>query len=208
MPRVVLYILEQRLLQSRPFTYWNDSCVRRANSGLRFSSGPIREPLSETCLRLYLGDREWGTLCLDPIPSSAKEQEARRCLENAASDIQDWLNHSGNLRGEIVPGAVRKTAVYLRTRYRSKIYLADAAKEAGLSRERLSRLFHQSLGVTFSDYLRAVRCREARRVLKKTPDHIKDIGLHCGFGSISQFNRSFRAFYGCSPREFRSGAED
>jgi AraC-like DNA-binding protein len=35
---------------------------------------------------------------------------------------------------------------------------------------------------------------------------VLDIGLACGFGDISNFNRSFRSEFGMSPRTYRHRA--
>jgi AraC family transcriptional regulator len=48
-----------------------------------------------------------------------------------------------------------------------------------------------------------MRLRRAAIRLRTERAKILDIALGCGFGDISNFNRSFRAEFGVSPRAYR-----
>jgi AraC-like DNA-binding protein len=102
-----------------------------------------------------------------------------------------------------VPAKINRAAKFLREHHGEPISLAHVAAEVGLSRERLSRLFHQSLGINFSEYLTQVRLATAQEQLRRTDRPITEIAYDSGFQSLSQFNRSFAKLESCSPRQFR-----
>lgn len=102
-----------------------------------------------------------------------------------------------------MPQAVAQATCLMRERFGEALSLAEVARKVGLSREGLSRLFHGSLGITFSTYLNEIRLEEARRLLASSPQAIADIAQSCGFQSPSQFNRRFKAAAGLSPSQFR-----
>jgi AraC family transcriptional regulator len=81
--------------------------------------------------------------------------------------------------------------------------LPALAQEAGLSPYYFLRAFENVTGLTPHQYVLRTRLREAARRLAE-PVRILDIALDCGFGDISNFNRSFRAEFGVSPRAFRA----
>jgi len=64
------------------------------------------------------------------------------------------------------------------------------------------RTFERLTGVTPHQYILRARLREAALRLAE-PGRVLDIALDCGFGDLSNFNRTFRAEFGVSPRIFR-----
>ena len=80
------------------------------------------------------------------------------------------------------------------------------AKIAGLSPYHFLRVFEGLTGTTPHQYILRGRLRRAAIRLRKEPTRILDIALGCGFGDVSNFNRTFRAEFGISPRAYRSKA--
>lgn len=85
-----------------------------------------------------------------------------------------------------------------------KIQLEDAAKVANYSLYHFSRIFKESTGQTFSDYLRQARIKAAQQLLQQADTQIIQIAHECGFASLSTFNRTFRSVTGSTPSEYRS----
>ena len=81
--------------------------------------------------------------------------------------------------------------------------LATLASEACLSPYHFLRTFEQVTGVTPHQFILRARLREAANRLSE-PARIVDIALETGFGDLSNFNRTFRAEFGKSPRAWRS----
>jgi AraC-like DNA-binding protein len=84
--------------------------------------------------------------------------------------------------------------------------LRSLAEIARLSPYHFLRTFEGLTGTTPHQYLLRVRLRRAAIRLREEPTRILDIALGCGFGDVSNFNRTFRAEFGVSPRAYRSKA--
>lgn len=81
--------------------------------------------------------------------------------------------------------------------------LGEMAREAGLSPYHFLRTFERLAGVTPHQYLLRARLREAAMRLASGRDRIVDVAFACGFGDVSNFNRTFRAEFGLSPRAYQ-----
>jgi AraC family transcriptional regulator len=83
--------------------------------------------------------------------------------------------------------------------------LARLAKEARLSPYHFLRTFQSVVGLTPHQYVMRMRLRRAAARLLEEQTSVLEVALDCGFGDVSNFNRSFRAEFGRSPRAFRRG---
>jgi AraC-like DNA-binding protein len=81
--------------------------------------------------------------------------------------------------------------------------LAAMAREARLSPYHFLRVFRQVTGITPHQHLLRRRLQRAAIRLADEPAKIVEIALECGFGDVSNFNRTFRAEFGVSPRAWR-----
>lgn len=82
--------------------------------------------------------------------------------------------------------------------------LRSLAQFVRLSPYHFLRTFEGLTGTTPHQYLLRVRLRRAAFHLRTESSKIVDIALGCGFGDVSNFNRSFRAEFGVSPRVYRT----
>jgi AraC-like DNA-binding protein len=97
--------------------------------------------------------------------------------------------------------AVLKAARLLRTAPESAD-LADLARQAGLSRTRLSELFKRQTGVTLVDFRNRTRLERFHALLDATPPaqrKLLPLALAAGFGSYQQFYRVFKQHHGHGP---------
>ncbi len=81
--------------------------------------------------------------------------------------------------------------------------LKEVASRLEVSVRQLQRLFEQELNVTPRQWYLQLRIKRARRLLAETDLAVLAVGLACGFNSSSSFARSFRMYYGYSPRQVR-----
>jgi AraC family transcriptional regulator len=81
--------------------------------------------------------------------------------------------------------------------------LAHLAKRAGLSPYHFLRTFTRITGATPHQFALRARLRTAALRLTSNDERVIDIALDCGFGDVSNFNRSFRAEFGVSPLRYR-----
>ncbi|MGO4185091.1 helix-turn-helix domain-containing protein [Paenibacillus sp. TAF43_2] len=68
----------------------------------------------------------------------------------------------------------------------------------------VSKLFKETTGQKFIDFLIDIRLNEAKRLLKETRRTVQDIAEEVGYTSAISFTRVFKKVVGCSPGEYRS----
>ncbi|MEO5799815.1 MAG: AraC family transcriptional regulator [Gemmatimonadales bacterium] len=81
--------------------------------------------------------------------------------------------------------------------------LQQLAAEAGQSPYHFLRIFQQVAGVTPHQFILRARLREAARQLRADDTRVIEIAFSAGFGDLSNFNKSFRAEFGVTPRAWR-----
>lgn len=85
---------------------------------------------------------------------------------------------------------------YIDEHYMEKITLEDAARNVGYRPNYCSKLFHESVGQDFRNYVNGVRLEAVRRIALERPDRkITDIAFECGFCSLNTFYRTFNRVY-------------
>ena len=92
---------------------------------------------------------------------------------------------------------------YILSNFRNKLTLKDVAIALGYDYYYFSRLFRQTFGICFVDYLNACRCNAASNALRDTDKTITAIALDSGFQSVRTFNDVFLKSMGTSPAQFR-----
>lgn len=92
---------------------------------------------------------------------------------------------------------------YLNDNYQKGFTLPGVAEAFRISPHYLSRLFKQTTGFTFSDYLNLLRVKEAQRLLRESDDSITDIAMRAGFSNFSHFGKVFKRTVNASPRQYR-----
>jgi len=81
---------------------------------------------------------------------------------------------------------------------------AYLAEQVHISLRQLDRLFERYLQVTPSQHYLQLRLQKAQQLLRETVLSISQIGFICGFGSASQFSRSYRKQFMIAPSAERS----
>ncbi|MEL6445172.1 MAG: AraC family transcriptional regulator [Bacteroidota bacterium] len=85
--------------------------------------------------------------------------------------------------------------------------LADALR---LSEKELSLVLNEGLGMGYTEYVNGLRVAEAQRILAdsdRATTSVLQIGMEAGFASKATFNRAFKQVTGCTPTQYRAGAD-
>ena len=98
---------------------------------------------------------------------------------------------------------VSKTVMYLKKHFREHITLADCASRLYLTPNYLGELFHNSVGVSFKEYLKKLRFNYSVNLLGSSEMSVAQISTDSGFSTPSYFIRLFREHYGITPSQFR-----
>jgi AraC-like DNA-binding protein len=96
-----------------------------------------------------------------------------------------------------------RAARFIEEHHAQTITLAGVARHSGLSKTYFSERFKEWYGTGFNDYLRRTRVERAKHILRNSSLPIQTISQECGFGSVSHFNRAFRALVGTTPSDYR-----
>jgi AraC-like DNA-binding protein len=129
----------------------------------------------------------------------------------SSQEIASWLFRTlrrfmdlvFDLRHLRFSGHLSRALRYIYAEFRSPVTLEQAAVAVGVSPGYLSRIFNRELQCSFSDYVNAVRIREARRLLENTGRSVGEIAFDCGFSDHSYFSQVFRRHIGVTPSAYR-----
>jgi len=84
-----------------------------------------------------------------------------------------------------------------------ELTLVSLAETCRMSVSSFTAKFKSATGMSLVEFKHAAQIRRACQALKQTEDKIANIAMNVGFNDISFFNRIFRKYTGCTPREFR-----
>lgn len=98
---------------------------------------------------------------------------------------------------------VVRAVSYIYAHYLEDISLDTVAKELGVSKYTVSRIFTSVVKVNFVNYVNLLRIDCAKELLTNTSRSIAEIGLDSGFDCIRSFNRIFKMHVGMSPLQYR-----
>lgn len=91
----------------------------------------------------------------------------------------------------------------IESRISEKLSVENIASDVYLSRNHYQRLFRKIVGGSVMDYITKRKLTLAGRALLETDATILDVALDYGYDSREGFTRSFKAYMGVSPTEYR-----
>lgn len=116
----------------------------------------------------------------------------RFCVQSAKAEQVT----AGRLRAELTE--------YIEANFNNKnLSLAMVADHLNTSVYIVTRLFKESTGKNFKEYVLDKRMEYARELLKSTPTKIAEISSMAGFENAEYFSSVFKAKYGMTPTQYR-----
>lgn len=97
-----------------------------------------------------------------------------------------------------------KVIKYIEENFTENITRRRAAHHFGVSECYISKIFSEKLKMDFRNYLGLIRAEYAAYLIRSTDRRFEDIAQLSGFGSFRTFDRTFRAIYGMTPREYKN----
>ncbi|GAA3403727.1 response regulator [Paenibacillus hodogayensis] len=154
---------------------------------------------------------EWARLVpektLDPfnrIQTFAHWSDWEEWLQSVRKQIRLRLMKSYS--AEVIQ-SVLKAVAFINRHLSEELRIADASKEAVMSRSYFSQCFKDIVGKPFHDYMRDARIANARVLLKQTSNPVYWVAEKCGYPNEKYFSRVFREQTGMLPSEFRLSKE-
>ncbi|MBQ2704677.1 MAG: helix-turn-helix transcriptional regulator [Clostridia bacterium] len=93
--------------------------------------------------------------------------------------------------------------VFANENYKKHITLKSAVSNSHYDYAYISKLFKKTIGVSFNQYVNALRVQESKKMLITTQKSITEIAFECGFNSLRNYNRQFFDQTGQTPTEYR-----
>ena len=145
--------------------------------------------------------------------------EVLKSLHQAASPLQ--LLHASHALGHLLSVVilrrhrqyqesadglqrVAQTIDYMNEHLHEPLRVGVLADLAGLSPAHFAVLFKQQTGSAPRDYLHLVRIHRACRMLENPALSVKEIASRLGYQDPFHFSRTFKAFQGVSPSDYRA----
>lgn len=114
------------------------------------------------------------------------------------------LRHMQTPVHSYLPNAqIHEAMQYLFCHFRERITLSQLAKKSGYTPNYFSKLFQDTCGIGFTDFLSNLRLNYAKMLLLSTDLSVADVADKSGFGTPSGLFRKFQKYYGRTPDSFR-----
>lgn len=122
--------------------------------------------------------------------------EQLETLQTLSSEVSMVKNESEGIR-------ISEIYNYILHNYDKNITLDEVAEKACMTPQAFCRYFKKHTRQTFVGFLNDVRINESCRLLLSNQHYsISDIAYKCGFNSITNFNRVFKANKHISPKDY------
>ncbi len=93
---------------------------------------------------------------------------------------------------------------FIEENYCESIDIETLAKNLGISRSHLSKIFKEAEKISVVDYVTKTRIHSSLKLLKNKDLEIIDIAYSVGFKSVSNYYRCFKKQVHLTPKEFRN----
>ena len=115
-------------------------------------------------------------------------------LDMSASFINQ-TNQSNNILDEV--------REYIDENFGEKLKLSEIASYYYVSYSYLSKLFHETYGVSFQEYLTSKRMEYAKNLLQTQQLSLQEIADSVGYNNVFNFSRAFKKYFGEAPNHYR-----
>ena len=92
---------------------------------------------------------------------------------------------------------------YIEEHYNEKIGLSELSAKIFYNPSYFSRIFKESIGMSFMDYITNIRINKACELLLKTDLPISEIALNVGCSNNSAFYENFKKIKGITPAQYK-----
>lgn len=103
---------------------------------------------------------------------------------------------------------IKEIVSYIDQHYMEPLSLEQIADEFGLNSDYFSRMFHQNIGIPFTQHVNHVRLAHIYHDICATDDPVMEILDRHGFTNYKLFSRMFKVVYGDTPRAVRKRAKE
>jgi AraC-like DNA-binding protein len=98
---------------------------------------------------------------------------------------------------------IYEIANYIQDNHMEQLTLSYLSERFYISTYYLSRMFKETFGISFIEYLNQVRIKKAQQLLRETERKVLHVSESVGFENIAHFGRVFKQATGLSPTGYR-----
>lgn len=134
-----------------------------------------------------------------------------KLLQLLATSNEKRLIASAGYATKIIPKAhtrLDKIYAFIQDNFHQPIKAEEVAKLANMSTSTFSHYFKKATNKSFTRFLMEVRLGHVCQLLTTTQLNINEIAFQTGYANLSNFNRLFKKYKGCSPIQFRNKIKD
>jgi YesN/AraC family two-component response regulator len=135
----------------------------------------------------------------DYLKKPLTAEEFKRSLDSALGIRHIFNNNHAN---DYLNG-IGKAINLIHRHYATRIDMAHAAREAGMSISSFVRVFKKETGINFTLYVNRLRIAKAVKMLKDDDISMRELAAACGFTNQFHFSRTFKKIMEHTPSEYK-----
>ena len=153
-------------------------------------------PIDKGAIKTLIDYKNYSGLTYELTP-----YDGMKLVTNVLASIAKscWSQHPQDPRSVLV----RKVQQIITDNLDKPIKIEHLADQLTISREHLSRVFKDHIGMTLQDYILRQKMSLACKLIKETNLSTKEVSARLGYDRPSQFTRSFKKLLNVPPTQFR-----
>lgn len=127
------------------------------------------------------------------------------CVTLLLQILREWHGNDSDKdeKSDNLSSLIYKAVEFIHENYSNDITIEDCCRHVGLSYSYFSRLFKQTMGTSYKEYLNYLRCNQAEKLLITTDKPISEIATECGYGETCYFIQKFKETREMTPGKYR-----
>ena len=113
------------------------------------------------------------------------------------------LMHSSSKRLSVYECYIRPAISIMKTDYHSAMTVSDIAARLHISRGYFTEIFKSETGVSPKKYLNDIRMKKVADLIVRNGASLTVAASSVGFPDVFTLSRAFKAYYGCTPTEYK-----
>lgn len=142
------------------------------------------------------------------LPESIKFPIMTDCLDSYREKFTSFVldeqsRISENVSQDQTAAKIKEAINYINENYYKDLNMAVVSNHISMNYSLFSAEFKHYTGTNFVQYVKDLRMKEAKRLLKETEMKVNEISAKVGYDNEKHFMKSFKSFVGVSPSEYR-----
>ncbi|TVY07547.1 AraC family transcriptional regulator [Paenibacillus cremeus] len=182
---------------------WNASIKEFVDQASIFLSEYLRLPVTAGLGSPTLQISELSQVYRQAVSALYSSMTAK--TERLTGSDNPFVETSGPFKVELEQHeqTIDRVIAYIHDHYDVDLSQDQCARDFGISRTHLSKLFKKFKRISFSDYVTQVRMEKAKEMLRETDTPVTEISEKVGYLHTQNFIRVFKKVVGVTPGQFR-----